>query len=186
MTSTKQLIGRSFMQLVCEKPFDKISVSDITSKCNLNRQTFYYHFQDKYECLEWIYRHDCLSPLIHISLDNWNTCIEEMLMIMQKHAQFYTRTIYASPRSFIDPLFEVTKKLFRKTIHIIDEKDHVNDDEEDFISEFLAQGIVGTITSWVVKGMKQQPHDLSEKLKKMAIDMDHLRNANPVKKDFTS
>ena len=52
---TKQAIARGFKTLLLKKDFSKISVSDIAGQCGLNRQTFYYHFQDKYELLNWIY-----------------------------------------------------------------------------------------------------------------------------------
>ena len=104
MSHTKKALGNALKQLTHEKPFDRISVSDITSKCNLTRQTFYYHFQDKYECLEWVYLHDCLDPLTHgIGIDNWEKRIEKMLMIMSNDQEFYMRTIHATPKSFIDP-----------------------------------------------------------------------------------
>ena len=176
MSHTKKALGNALKQLTHEKPFDRISVSDITSKCNLNRQTFYYHFQDKYECLEWVYLHDCLDPLTHgIGIDNWEKRIEKMLMIMSNDQEFYMRTIHATPKSFIDPCFAIFKNLFLHAIHVIDENDYVDDQEEEFISEFLAQGCVGCIISWVDKGMKMTPIDLSSKLKKIEADMEQLK-----------
>ena len=44
---TKKAIAAALKQVCREKPFDKISIADITAVCGLNRQTFYYHFQDK-------------------------------------------------------------------------------------------------------------------------------------------
>lgn len=175
MPQTKMALGNALKKLTHEKPFERISVSDITAKCNLNRQTFYYHFQDKYECLEWVYLHDCLEPITHgINSENWEKRVESMLMIMSKDKEFYMRTIHASPKSFIVPFFEISKKLFHHAIHTLDEEDWVDDAEEEFISEFLAQGSVGVITSWVDKGMKISPNDLSRRLKKMEMDMQQL------------
>ena len=48
MAKTKVELGNALKKLAYEKSFDKISVSDITSKCNLNRQTFYYHLNEYY------------------------------------------------------------------------------------------------------------------------------------------
>ena len=47
-TITKQAIVQSFKQLMKNKSFDKISISDITTTCYLNRQTFYYHLSKYY------------------------------------------------------------------------------------------------------------------------------------------
>ena len=51
---TKQVIADAFVKLVEEKPVDSITINDITNKCGLNRQTFYYHFADIYDLVEWI------------------------------------------------------------------------------------------------------------------------------------
>ena len=51
---TKQLIQVSFMQILEEKPFDSITIGDITKKVKINRGTFYLHFTDKYDLLERI------------------------------------------------------------------------------------------------------------------------------------
>ena len=50
---TKSALCDSLKKLCEQKPFDKISISDITGECGLNRQSFYYHFQDKYDLLEY-------------------------------------------------------------------------------------------------------------------------------------
>lgn len=49
---TKKAIVESFLRLVGKKPLDKITVRDIVDECGINRNTFYYHFQDIYAVLE--------------------------------------------------------------------------------------------------------------------------------------
>ena len=46
MNRTKELIVDTFWQLLEEKPYNKITVQDIVNRCKVNRNTFYYHFQD--------------------------------------------------------------------------------------------------------------------------------------------
>lgn len=53
-SSTKAAIITSFLRLVGKKPFDKITVRDIVDDCDINRNTFYYYFQDIYAVLEEI------------------------------------------------------------------------------------------------------------------------------------
>lgn len=48
---TKKAIASGIKELTQKKSFNKISIRDITDQCGLNRQTFYYHFQDKYELI---------------------------------------------------------------------------------------------------------------------------------------
>ena len=60
---TKSALCDSLKKLCEQKPFDKISISDITGECGLNRQSFYYHFQDKYELLSYIYLHELFADI---------------------------------------------------------------------------------------------------------------------------
>ena len=47
ITKTKQSIKESFIELVKKKGYNKVSVTDIVSKANINRNTFYLHYEDK-------------------------------------------------------------------------------------------------------------------------------------------
>ena len=49
---TRGLILKSFESILAEKEFESISVQDVTDKAEINRATFYAHFQDKYELLD--------------------------------------------------------------------------------------------------------------------------------------
>ena len=52
--TTKRAIAYAFKDLLKEKAFNKITVNDIAKECDINRQTFYYHFQDIRDLVEWI------------------------------------------------------------------------------------------------------------------------------------
>ena len=52
---TKRALASALKELMNEKPFARISVSDICTKCEMNRKSFYYHFKDKYNLVNWIY-----------------------------------------------------------------------------------------------------------------------------------
>ena len=56
--STKQALSETFKILLEDQTIDKITVKDIVSKCGVNRQTFYYHFRDIYELMEWTLEND--------------------------------------------------------------------------------------------------------------------------------
>ena len=43
---TKRALAKTLKELCQYRNFEKISINDLTNKCGLNRQTFYYHFQD--------------------------------------------------------------------------------------------------------------------------------------------
>lgn len=63
---TKEAIANGLKQVMKGKPFGKVTVTDITTACGLNRQSFYYHFHDKYDLLNWIF---CNEVLVELTTD---------------------------------------------------------------------------------------------------------------------
>lgn len=57
---TKRLIANSFKELLQQMPFEKITIKTITDHANVIRPTFYNHFHDKYELVEWIVQEEIL------------------------------------------------------------------------------------------------------------------------------
>lgn len=54
-TITKRALANSLKELMSELPFEKISVGKICERCFMNRKSFYYHFKDKYDLMNWIF-----------------------------------------------------------------------------------------------------------------------------------
>ena len=97
---TKQAIASALIELCEQKDFRKISVQDITKKVGLNRQTFYYHFTDKYDLLRWIYRHDALIYLeTDICLENWEEQALKLLKAIKEKSHFYYTTVTSDSES---------------------------------------------------------------------------------------
>ena len=66
---TKDLLTASFRELVLQIPFEKITIKMITDGAGVIRPTFYKHFQDKYEVLEWILKTE-IKDKIQVLMDN--------------------------------------------------------------------------------------------------------------------
>lgn len=65
---TKKRIAKAFKETLTKKDFEKISVKDIMGQAQMRRQTFYSHFMDKYELMEWIFKTELQEQII----DNLN------------------------------------------------------------------------------------------------------------------
>ena len=61
--STKQAMADALKELLAARPFSKVSVSELCEACGMNRKSFYYHFQDKYALLNWIFYNEYVSRL---------------------------------------------------------------------------------------------------------------------------
>ena len=60
---TKRALEASLKNLLLQKPLSKITISDITEDCGINRMTFYYHFKDIYDLVEWSCQEDASKAL---------------------------------------------------------------------------------------------------------------------------
>ena len=60
---TKRALAAAIKELMREKPLVKISIADIVERCQMNRQSFYYHFRDKYDLVNWIFYTELISEL---------------------------------------------------------------------------------------------------------------------------
>lgn len=58
---TKRALAVALKELMNEMSFSKISISDICMKCDMNRKSFYYHFKDKYDLVNWIFDTEYLA-----------------------------------------------------------------------------------------------------------------------------
>ena len=60
---TKHALAVALKEAMAQKPLDKITIAELTSACNLRRQSFYYHFEDIYDLLRWLFENEAISLL---------------------------------------------------------------------------------------------------------------------------
>ena len=61
--ATKQVICASLKKLMAQKPLEKITISEIMDDCGMVRQHFYYHFEDIYDLVRWMFQEEAVSLL---------------------------------------------------------------------------------------------------------------------------
>ena len=86
------LLAESFKELALKQPIEKITIKEITDKAGVIRPTFYNHFQDKYDLLEWIIDMELLEPVEPLIQ---NGMINEALVLLfsgiEREKEFYTK-----------------------------------------------------------------------------------------------
>ena len=65
---TKRVLANALKTLMRTKPFSKITVSEIVAVCKMNRKTFYYHFEDIFALLKWMFDEEALEVVRHFDL----------------------------------------------------------------------------------------------------------------------
>lgn len=89
---TKKRIAKAFKQLLEEMEFDKISIVDIMELAQIRRQTFYNHFLDKYQLLDWIFEND-LKERVADNLDfiSGRQLLKELFFYFEEECAFYVK-----------------------------------------------------------------------------------------------
>lgn len=113
---TKRALAQSLKELMEVQPIEKISVGSICSQCGLNRKSFYYHFKDKYELINWIYYTEFVEKAIEKQFDtSWNL-FEEMCSYFYENRDFYNKTFRVEGQnSFSEYFFSL---IFPLCLHI--------------------------------------------------------------------
>lgn len=87
---TKRALAEGLKTALRSQEFDQITVADITECSEVSRNTFYYHFRDKQELVDWIFHTD-LGPVLRDSRPGrtWNEVLTELLARLQRSRVFY-------------------------------------------------------------------------------------------------
>ena len=163
---TKNALAESLKELMCKKPFYKISVSDIVKGCGLTRQSFYYHFKDKYDLMNWIY----FTETAHIientdGYESWTDGLKSLCHYMQENKTFYLNALNTSGQnSFPEYLYEYMKNISFSAIEDLIESDE-DQKKWDFIVSFFANSFVAFIIRWANNGMKEEPTEFLDEIR---------------------
>ncbi|MCS4488168.1 dihydroxyacetone kinase transcriptional activator DhaS [Streptococcus sciuri] len=89
---TKKRIAKAFKTLLEREEFDKISIVDIMELAGIRRQTFYNHFLDKYQLMDWIFEND-LQEQITNNLDfiTGYQLLKELFLYFEEEKEFYVQ-----------------------------------------------------------------------------------------------
>ena len=167
--TTKRILARSLKELCQHRNFEKISINDLTRNCNLNRQTFYYHFQDKYDLLQWLYYDELFKDIENIvTFNNWDQCLLKVLKKIYREKDFYINTINTNWKYFYQDFYDLSQRCFYDAITKLDTNNSISNQEKLFFSEFYTYGISGIILQWIKTNMKTPPEKLAHDLKKIA------------------
>lgn len=95
-TNTKTVIIDAFLELLKTKEFSKVSITDITEKCNSSRQTFYYHFDNIEDMLEWAFDEQTKNICSNISkCSRWRDAVEPYADFLTKYSLLLRSGIYS-------------------------------------------------------------------------------------------
>ena len=160
--STKETLADALRKMMTVKPIDKITVKDIVDICNVNRQTFYYHFDDVYDLLEWVFEADAEKNLPHeVKYERWREDVSMFFKYLMQNADF-ALNIYNSPnRTYMLRFYKQKLQNCIRSFAVIVSRDMLIDRRDfEFVVEFYANCVVGVISQWLDLGM-QLPDEIT-------------------------
>lgn len=159
---TKQLMAVSLKNKMEKTPFNKISIQNIVDGCSLTRQTFYYHFQDVYELLGWIYNNQTVEYLErNKGYKNWKEGYLEAFRFIENNKQFCLNTLHSIGRDHLDRfLFASTSAYIKQIIDELSEGIIVSDEKKKFIVDFYTPAFIALVAKWMEDGMKEKPENI--------------------------
>ena len=117
---TKSALASALKELMETTPFAKITVSDICAKCNMNRKSFYYHFRDKFDLVNWIFDVEYLNHVqIGKNLIGWDSVLH-LCNYFYENKDFYRKAMKVEDQnSFINHFRELVSPLMAEDIREI-------------------------------------------------------------------
>ncbi len=163
---TKRALAASLKKLLSQKTLDKITVIDIVEDCEVNRQTFYYHFKDIYDLIDWIYTQEAARALDgNKTYETWQQGLLHLFDYIRSNCDFVRNTYHSVNREHLERyLHQEAQSLL---LGVIEEKaagKNVREDDKAFIAHFYKFAFVGLILDWIKNGMREDPNEIVSRL----------------------
>ena len=163
---TKRALEASLKKLLAEKPLHKITVSDIAAECGINRMTFYYHFKDIYDLIEWSCEEDARKALEgKKTYDTWQQGFLQIFEAVQENRVFILNVYRSVSREQVENyLYKLTYQLLIGVVREQAAGMSVREEDLEFIATIYKYAFVGLMLDWIRTDMKADPAVLVDRL----------------------
>ncbi|WP_291635000.1 dihydroxyacetone kinase transcriptional activator DhaS [Clostridium sp.] len=166
---TKKALAISIKKLMETIPLAKLSIHEIVDDCGINRQTFYYHFKDKFDLVNWIYYTEAIENLDDCrNYAHWTNGMYKTLVYFMNNKLFYINALNTPGQNAFDEyLFKETYDLIIGVVNDISSGIEVSVPDKNFIADFYTHAFVGITVQWIKNSMKESPNTIVGKLNDM-------------------
>ena len=155
---TKRALASVFKKLMEEMPFAKISVSDICERCQMNRKSFYYHFKDKYELVNWIFDTEFLDAIHEQGVKTGWDILSILCHYLYDNKEFYRRALKIEGQNSFEEHFRETLGMIVNRqledliqIHAGEFAPELSQqDVQTFVTALVTDGVVSAIMRWLM------------------------------------
>lgn len=186
---TKQAIKSSFMKLLNQQPLSKISVRDIVEDCGINRNSFYYHFQDIPSLIEEIIKEDADRIIEqHSTVNSLRECINIMFRYALENKKAVLHIYNSANRDIYEKsMMKLCEYVVTKYLETVFGKDPESEKARASEIIFFKCELFGLSFEWIEKGMKEDAieeiysladlcRDFSDEIMKRSKEMNKADN----------
>lgn len=160
--TTKKALAQSLKDLMKTEPLEKISIGEICEKCGLNRKSFYYHFEDKYDLVNWIFDSEFLTvAATKVYTKKWDG-IEDLCRYLYENKCFYKKALKVDDlNSFTNHLKTIIQPLLKIRL----EEAMGGKGVTKFQLNFYTDAFIFTISRWLLDSNLLPYQEFLEELK---------------------
>ena len=163
---TKRALVASLKDLLAEKPLDKITVTDLTEHCGVNRNTFYYYYADIYALVEEIFQTETqlFMEKLH-SYASWEEAFREATAFVSENKRAVHHLFNSGNRNILEHYYhKVTYAAMLS--YVRGQAEGLSAAEEDIqaLAQFYAAALSGMTADWLRGGMKSNVNDHIDRL----------------------
>ena len=163
---TKQQLASALKVLMAERPMDKITISDLTAICKIRRQSFYYHFEDIYDLLRWMFQNEAISLQQHEGALLWQEGLLQLLRYLEENRAVCLCALKSMGRDHIPRFLEADiYSIIHHTIEQLGENIGSNPQLDSFVdiemlTHFYVTALAGMTESWLLDEIDRSPEQL--------------------------
>lgn len=160
---TKQAMYHALKKLITTKSINKITIKDITDTCGLNRQTFYYHFKDIYDLLEWSFQEEFrfIDSYLQKPEYTWEEIFAGSVKYISQNKYICQCIVCGLARdqlilSLHNSIYEIVRKIILHSLP----QNQIPEKYLDFTARFYTYALSNYLFDWVKNGMLETPEEV--------------------------
>ncbi|MCY6960265.1 TetR/AcrR family transcriptional regulator [Clostridium brassicae] len=167
--TTKKALAQSLKKLMNTTSLAKITVNNIVNDCGVNRRTFYYHFQDIYALLEWIFKNEVAAVMAeNKTYETWQQGFLRIFFYLSENRKMVLNTYNSIGRDQLEThLYSAVYNLVLDVVDEITEGMEVSEKEKEFVVNFYKVALVGLLLEWIRTSMTENPEQIVDNLNKL-------------------
>ncbi|MGN0802553.1 MAG: TetR/AcrR family transcriptional regulator C-terminal domain-containing protein [Candidatus Faecivicinus sp.] len=161
---TERAIIQVFREMLEKKPFDKITVCAIVSRCGISSNTFYYHFQDIYGLLDAFLRSE-LEPFVNCNSDGWKNALKALLRHFQENEAIVYHIFGSLSRDRLERvIFDSSYSIFERLVEDALRDTNLSAERRKDVSDFCRYSFLGFFLRFLWNRMSDDPDRLVDRL----------------------